>query len=192
MKTPYLKLEIYSTLNEAAVNQDKSTQRRQRMSDKATIPVVKTVVALKEIEKKVKRDVSNQTWNNIRAVSFVSHQSDTVQNKLFTGAQIKNTTGVCDSLESSYKSYAKSSSTVDQLFDEPTVKKMRQNLKHSSERKSSLSISSSKLAQPKLAEPKQILQGPTILQKQTRTRPTVSISTILQKKQSGKQQKKGK
>lgn len=54
MKTPYLKLEIYSTLNEAAVNKDKSTQRRQRMSDKATIPVVKTVVALKEIEKKVK------------------------------------------------------------------------------------------------------------------------------------------
>ena len=93
MKTPYLKLEIYSTLNEAAVNKDKSTQRRQRMSDKATIPVVKTVVALKEIEK-VKRDVSNQTWNNIRAVSFVSHQSDTVQNKLFTGAQIKNATGV--------------------------------------------------------------------------------------------------
>ena len=163
MKTPYLKLEIYSKLNEAAVNKDKSTQRRQRMSGKATIPVVKTVVALKEIEKQVKRDVSNQTWNKIRAVSFVSHQLDTVQNKLFTRTQIKNKTGVCDSLESSYKSYANSSSTVDQLFDEPTVKKMRQDLKHWSERKSSLSISSSKLAAPKLAEPKQILQEPTIL-----------------------------
>ena len=40
MKTPYLKLEIYSKLNEAAPNKDKSAQRRKRMSDKATIPVM--------------------------------------------------------------------------------------------------------------------------------------------------------
>ena len=66
------------------------------------------------------------------------HQSIRVQNNLYRKPE-KKKNDVCTSLGRSYKYYANSSSTVDQLFDEPTFKKMRQDLKHSSERKSSLS-----------------------------------------------------
>ena len=56
-------------MNEAAVNKDKSAKRRKRMFVKAAMPLMKTVVALEEIEKQVIREASKETLNKIRVVS---------------------------------------------------------------------------------------------------------------------------
>ena len=57
MKTSYLNSEIYSKLNGAAVNKNKSTQHRKSLFVKTTILILKAVVALKEHEKQVKREI---------------------------------------------------------------------------------------------------------------------------------------
>ena len=44
-------------MNDTEVNKDKGAQRRQRMFVKVTIPVMKPVLALKKIEKQVKREI---------------------------------------------------------------------------------------------------------------------------------------
>lgn len=56
MKTPYLNSEIYILRNEAAVNKDKNTQHSQIMFAKATMLVMKVVVALTETERSRLRD----------------------------------------------------------------------------------------------------------------------------------------
>ena len=50
MKTSYLNFEIYSKLNEAAINKDESAQHRQKVFVKAIIPAMTAVVVLKEVE----------------------------------------------------------------------------------------------------------------------------------------------
>ena len=50
MKTPFLNPEIYSKISDPAVNKDKAAQRKQRQTVKATIPLMKAILSLKEVE----------------------------------------------------------------------------------------------------------------------------------------------
>lgn len=56
MKIPYLNSEIYIQRNEATVNKDKNTQHSQIKFSKATILVMKVVIALTETERSMLRD----------------------------------------------------------------------------------------------------------------------------------------
>ena len=96
---------------------------------------------------------------------------------------------MCALLERSYKYCDNNLSTVYQLFDEPTVKKTRQDLKHSDGMKSS-SSSSSILSSKSWQSPSKHKGHQYYIQAHTKainiteaTGPTLSTSTTLQKKQ---------
>ena len=55
IKTPYLNPKIYSRISYQAVNKDKTAQRKQRQTVKVTIPLMKAIVSLKEVETEIKK-----------------------------------------------------------------------------------------------------------------------------------------
>ena len=63
------------------------------------------------------------------------HQSIRMQNFLFTETQRKRKYNVCSTLGKNFRYYSSCPSTEDHFFDEPTSKKMRQDLKHSVEKR---------------------------------------------------------
>ena len=89
------------------------------------------IVNLKEIEKKAKKELSKETLSKLRDISQLLHQSIRMQNVLFTDTQRKKKYDVCSTLGKNFCCYSSCSSTEDHLFDERTIKKMRQDLKHS-------------------------------------------------------------
>ena len=64
MKTPYLNPETYFRISDPAVNKDKAAQRKQRQTVKATIPMMKAIVSLKEVETEIKKKVSQTHLRN--------------------------------------------------------------------------------------------------------------------------------
>ena len=97
---------------------------------KATIPLNQGVVNLRAIEKKAKKELSK-----LRDISPLLHQSIRMQNVLFTETQRKRKYDICSTLRKHFRCYFSRPSTENRLFDEPTITKMRQNLKHSVEKR---------------------------------------------------------
>ena len=117
LKTPYLHLEIHRA-------------KGKRAYVKATIPLNQGVVNLRAIEKKAKKELSK-----LRDISPLLHQSIRMQNVLFTETQRKRKYDICSTLRKHFRCYFSCPSTENRLFDEPTITKMRQNLKHSVEKR---------------------------------------------------------
>ena len=96
---------------------------------------MQTVVNLKEIENKAKNELSKETFSKLRDTSPLLHQPIRMQNVLFTETQRKKKHEVCSTLEKSFRCYCSFLSTEDHLFDDPNIKKMRQDPKHSVEKR---------------------------------------------------------
>ena len=92
---------------------------------------MQAVVNLKEIEKKVKKELSKETFSKLRDISPLLHQSIRMQNVLFTETQRKRKYDVCLTLERNFLCYSSCPSIEGHLFDEPSIKKMCQDLNHS-------------------------------------------------------------
>ena len=123
---------------------------------------MQVVVNLKEIEKKAKKELSKETFSKLCDISLLLHQSIKMQkNVLFTDTQRKRKY-VCSALGKKFHCYSSCPST-DHFFDEPTIKKMCQDLKHSVKKRQQYS--------KKHIQPKQVLQGPS-LQRQNIRQPT--------------------
>ena len=75
MKTSYLNPEIYSRISDPAVNKDKTAQRKQRQTVKATIPLMKTIVSVKEVETEIKKKVSPDTFEKLNLFyhNYINH-----------------------------------------------------------------------------------------------------------------------
>ena len=130
LKTPYLNPEIYTKLYDAARNRDKGAQRKQRAYVKVTIPLMQAVVNLKEIEKKAKKKLSKEKFSKLRDISTFLNQSIRLQNVLFMEMQRKRKYDVCFTLGKAFCCYSSYPPTEDYLFDERTIKKLRQDLKN--------------------------------------------------------------
>ena len=74
MKTPYLNPKIYSRISDPAVDKDKTAQRKQRQTVKATIPLMKAIVSLKEVETEIKKKFSPDTFEKLKSISPQLHQ----------------------------------------------------------------------------------------------------------------------
>ena len=96
---------------------------------------MQAIVSLKELEKKAKKELSKETFSKLRDISQLLHQSIRMQNVLFTDTQRKKKYDVCSTLGKFFCCYSSYPSTEDHLFDERTIKKMRQDLKHSAEKR---------------------------------------------------------
>ena len=75
MKTLYLNPEIYSRISDAAVNEDKAAQTNQRQTVKATIPLMKAIASLREVETEIKKKVSPYTFEKLKSISPQLRQS---------------------------------------------------------------------------------------------------------------------
>ena len=75
MKTLYLNPEIYSRISDAAVNEDKAAQTNQRQTVKATIPLMKAIASLREVETEIKKKVSPYTFEKLKLFhhNYVNH-----------------------------------------------------------------------------------------------------------------------
>ena len=131
LNTSYLNSEIYNKLHDAGTNRDKGAQRKQRAYIKGTISLMQAAVNLKEIEKEAKKELSKETFSKLRDISPLLHESIRMQNVLCTETQRKRKYDVCSTLGKNFRCYFSCLSTEDYLFDGPTIKKMRQDLKHS-------------------------------------------------------------
>ena len=87
MKTSYLNPEIYSRILDPAVDKNKAAQRKQRQTVKATIPLMKNIVSLKEAETEIKKRFSPETFEKLNSISPQLHQSFRVLNASFTDIQ---------------------------------------------------------------------------------------------------------
>ena len=105
MKTPYLNPEIYSRISDPTVNKDKAGERKQRQTVKATIPLMKAIVSLKEVETEIKKKVSPDTFEKLKPISPQLHQSFRVLNASFTDIQRKRKGDVCSSLGRHFKQF---------------------------------------------------------------------------------------
>ena len=136
MKTPYLNREIYSRISDPAVNKDKEAQRKQRQKVKATIPLMKAIVSLKEFETEIKKKVSPDTFEKLKSISSqLLHQSFRVLNASFTDIQRKRKGDVYSSLRKYFKQFSKSDSSEEHLFDEPAIKRIRAGMRNSENNK---------------------------------------------------------
>ena len=136
MKTPYLNREIYSRISDPAVNKDKEAQRKQRQKVKATIPLMKAIVSLKEFETEIKKKVSPDTFEKLKSISSqLLHQSFRVLNASFTDIQRKRKGDVYSSLIKYFKQFSKSDSSEEHLFDEPAIKRIRAGMRNSENNK---------------------------------------------------------
>ena len=135
MKTPYLNREIYSRISDPAVNKDKEAQRKQRQTVKATIPLMKAIVSLKEFETEIKKKVSPDTFEKLKSISSQLHQSFRVLNASFTDIQRQRKGDVYSSLRKYFKQFSKSDSSEEHLFDEPAIKRIRAGMRNSENNK---------------------------------------------------------
>ena len=105
MKTPYLNPEIYSRISDPTVNKDKAGERKQRQTVEATIPLMKAIVSLKEVETEIKKKVSPDTFEKLKPISPQLYQSFRVLNASFTDIQRKHKGDVCSSLGRHFKQF---------------------------------------------------------------------------------------
>ena len=135
MKTPYLNREIYSRISDPAVNKDKEAQRKQRQTVKATIPLMKAIVSLKEFETEIKKKVSPDTFEKLKSISSQLHQSFRVLNASFTDIQRQRKGDVYSSLRKYFKQFSKSDSSEEHLVDGPAIKRIRAGMRNSENNK---------------------------------------------------------
>ena len=115
-------------MHDPAINRDKGAQRKQKGICQGHKSY--QVVNLKKIEKKAKKELSKEILK-LRNISPFLHQSIRMQNVLFMETLKKRKYEICSTLGKNVRCYCSCPSTEDNLFDEPTIKKIRQDLKHS-------------------------------------------------------------
>ena len=128
LEIPYLNSEIYNKMHDPAINRDKGAQRKQKGVCQGHN--FYQVVNLKKIDKKAKKELSMEILK-LRNISPFLHQSIRMQNVLFMETLKKRKYEICSTLGKKFRCYSSCPSTEDNLFDEPTIKKIRQDLKHS-------------------------------------------------------------
>ena len=140
MKTPLLNNEIYNVMLGPSTSKDKANQRRQRMAAKAAIPVMKSIIELKDLgtslKRCAKRDPSlKQVQENVENISPHLKQSLRVLNTTFSETLKKRKSDICNAMGRDFRAYASSPSTDELLFDEPTMKRMWLDIKSLSDKK---------------------------------------------------------
>ena len=78
---------------------------------KATIPLMKAIVSLKEVETQTKKKVSPDTFEKLKSISPQLHQSFRVLNASFIDIQRKRKGDVCSSLGRHFKQFSQSDSS---------------------------------------------------------------------------------
>ena len=134
-ENPLSQSRNYSRISDPAVNKDKEAQRKQRQTVKATIPLMKAIVSLKEFETEIKKKVSPDTFEKLKSISSQLHQSFRVLNASFTDIQRKRKGDVYSSLRKYFKQFSKSDSSEEHLFDEPAIKRIRAGMRNSENNK---------------------------------------------------------
>ena len=135
-ENPLSQSRNYSRISDPAVNKDKEAQRKQRQKVKATIPLMKAIVSLKEFETEIKKKVSPDTFEKLKSISSqLLHQSFRVLNASFTDIQRKRKGDVYSSLRKYFKQFSKSDSSEEHLFDEPVIKRIRAGMRNSENNK---------------------------------------------------------
>ena len=95
---------------------------------------MQAVVKPKEIEKKAKKELSKETLSKLSDIIPLLYQSIRMQNVLFKETQRKRKDDMYFTLQKNFR-YSSCPSTEDYFFDESTIKKMCQDLKHSRRRR---------------------------------------------------------
>ena len=93
---------------------------------KATIPLMKNIVSLNEVEIEIKKKFSPDTFEKLKSISPQLHQSFRVLNASFTDIQRKRKGNVCSSLGRHLKQFSQSDSCEQYLFDEAAMKRIGQ------------------------------------------------------------------
>ena len=94
---------MYSRISDPTINKDKAAQKKQGQTVNATIPLMKAMISLKEVEKELKKKVSPVTFEKLKLFSPKLHQSFKVFNGSFTAMQRKRKGDVCSSLGRYFK-----------------------------------------------------------------------------------------
>ena len=115
--------------SDSATSRDKGAQRKQRLLDKLTIPLVKAVVALKGLKHDAQDKISRNTKRKLQDVYPPLHKTLRLNNTMFTEIQRKRKSDIYQSLGKNFKPYAKSDLSEDYLLDEKTMKRINQDLK---------------------------------------------------------------
>ena len=105
-------------------------QRKQRQIVKSTIPLMKAIVSLKKAETEIKNKVSPDTFEKLKSILPQLHRSFRVLNASFTDIQRKREGDVCLSLWRHFKQFSQSDSSEQYLFDEATMKHIREKMKN--------------------------------------------------------------
>ena len=101
MKSSLLNPEIYNKVNDSATSRDSCTAEARRLLFKSTIPLVKVVVALKELEHDTQDTITRDVKRKLHDVSPLLHKNPRVNNFMLTELQRKS--GVCQSLGKKFK-----------------------------------------------------------------------------------------
>ena len=96
---------------------------------------MQAVVNLKDIEMKAKKELPKKIFSKLHNILPLLHQSIRMQNVLFTETQRKRKYDMCSILGKLFRWCSSCLSTKYHLFDKPNIKKMRQDLKHSMEKR---------------------------------------------------------
>ena len=115
--------------SDSGTSRDKGAQRKQRLLDKLTIPLVKAVVALKGLKHDAQDKISMNTKRKLQDVYPPLHRTLRLNNTMFTEIQRKRKSDIYQPLGKNFKPYAKSDLSEDYLLDEKTMKRMNQGLK---------------------------------------------------------------
>ena len=134
-ENPLSQSRNYFRISDPAVNKDKEAQRKQRQTVKATIPLMKAIVSLKEFEAEIKKKVSPDTFEKLKSISSQLHQSFRVLNASFTDMQRKRKGDVYSSFRKYFKQFSKSDSSEEHLFGEPAIKCIRVGMRNSENNK---------------------------------------------------------
>ena len=94
---------MYSRISDPTINKDKAAQKKQAQTVNATIPLMKAMISLKEVEKEIKEKISPVTFEKLNFFSPKLHQSFREFNGSFTAMQRKRKGDICSSLGRYFK-----------------------------------------------------------------------------------------
>ena len=128
LKTPYLHLKIYSKLYDTATNWDKGAQREKGRMSRPQFLWFKVWSISGRLKRKRKKSCQNYVIFHHCCISRLGC-------KMFCLPKHKGKENMIYVQRKHFRCYFSCPSTENRLFDEPTITKMRQNLKHSVEKR---------------------------------------------------------
>ena len=138
LTTPLLNPEIYNILYDSSIQKDKAAQRRQRMIVKAATPILQALQALRKSQTdlhtlakshaKKHANIASEISNMAKQITEISpliRNSIKVLNASYSDALRKRKSDICKSLGKQFGGFTTCESSIKQLFDDASIKKMK-------------------------------------------------------------------